>query len=206
MTDFFALLGEPRRPWLDPEALKAKFLALTAEAHPDRVHNSTPAEKQSANERYVELNAAYQCLREPKERLIHLLELERGTRPEGVQRIPPATADLFMNVNQLCHEADALLLERARTSSPILKLRLFENGMALGERLNALLQRLNAKRNAFAEQMKDLNMAWESAPPAGAPTRVNSLPCDRLERLYRDLSYLTRWSQQIQERILQLSF
>ena len=48
MTDYFALLGETRRPWLDTEALKAKFLTLTASVHPDRVHNATPTEKQIA--------------------------------------------------------------------------------------------------------------------------------------------------------------
>ena len=37
MADYFALLDEPRRPWLDPEELKAKFHALTATVHPDRV-------------------------------------------------------------------------------------------------------------------------------------------------------------------------
>ena len=36
MTDCFALLGEPRCPWLDAEALKSRFLVLSAEAHPDR--------------------------------------------------------------------------------------------------------------------------------------------------------------------------
>jgi|SRR5689334_18781409 len=205
MTDFFALLEEPRRPWLDPEALKAKFLALATEAHPDRVHNSTQSEKLGANERYIRLNAAYSCLREPRDRLIHLLELERGTRPEDVQIIPPAIADLFTVVSRLCHETEAFLLERARTSSPILKVRLFENGMALTDRLNKLLLDLSAKRNAVVVQIKDLNMAWESAPPVGSPTRVNSLPCGRLEHACRELSYLNRWSQHIQELILQLS-
>ena len=79
MTDYFALLNEPRRPWIDSEALKARFLVLTAEAHPDRVHNALPAKKKSAHERYTELNTAYLCLREPRESLRHLLELERGT-------------------------------------------------------------------------------------------------------------------------------
>jgi hypothetical protein len=110
-----------------------------------------------------------------------------------------------MAVSQLCREADALLLERARTSSPILKVRLFEDGMALADRLNKLLQQLNGKRNALAGQLKDLNMAWGSAPPVGSPTRVHLLPCGRLEQVYSELSYLNRWSQQIQERILQLS-
>src|SRR5438445_2111306 len=101
MTDYFALLDEPRRPWLDPEVLKARFLALTAEVHPDRVHGATETEKRTANQRYADLNAAYNCLREPKERLLHLLELERGKKPEEVQKIPAGMMDLFAEIGQL---------------------------------------------------------------------------------------------------------
>ena len=206
MTDYFALLDESRRPWIDPLSLKTKFLALTAEVHPDRVHTASEAEKQAANQRYAELNAAYNCLREPKERLRHLLELERGSKPEGVQKISPATMDCSVEVSRLCHEADGFLAGRARASSPMLKVQLFNEAMALSEKLNAQLQKLNVKRDLLVEQLKKLNMAWESAPPVGSPARVNVLPCSPLEHIYRDFSYLARWAEQVQERIAQLSF
>src|SRR5260221_13341315 len=109
MKDYFALLTEPRRPWLDLEQLKAEFLALSAEAHPDRVHQASDAEKGSANQRFAELNAAYNCLREAKSRLQHLLELELGSRPKEVQEIAPETMDLFMEVGQLCREVDRFI-------------------------------------------------------------------------------------------------
>ncbi len=205
MTDHFALLQEPRRPWIDPETLKVKFLALATEAHPDRTHNATEPEKQTANQRYADLNAAYRCLREPKERLLHLLELERGSKPEEVQKISPATMDLFLEVSRLCREADAFLAEKVQTTSPLLKVRLFEKAMALTDKLNPLQQEITGRRDALTEQMKYLNLAWESAPPVGSPARVHVLPCSRLEHIYRDFSYLTRWFQQIQERIVQLS-
>src|SRR6266478_7291458 len=95
MTDYFALLDEPRRPWIEPDSLKRKFFALSAEDHPDRVHQASDAEKVAAQQRYTELSAAYNCLREPKERLRHLLELERGTKPEDIQRIPSDLMDVF---------------------------------------------------------------------------------------------------------------
>ncbi len=206
MTDFFALFGEPRRPWLDPVELKAKFLAFTAEVHPDRFHNATEAEKRAASQRYTELNTAYNCLRAAKVRLLHLLELERGTKPPEVQQIPPATMDLFTQVNQLCREADSFLAEKANATSPILKVQMFEKGMALTEKLNSRLQQLNARREALTEQMKLLNLAWESAPPAGSPVRINVLPCTRLEHIYREFSFLTRWCEQLQERVARISF
>ena len=88
----------------------------------------------------------------------------------------------------------------------MLKVQLFEEAMALTEKLNAQLQKLNVKGDLLVEQLKNLNMVWESAPPVGSPARVNILPCSRLEHLYRDFSYLARWAEQVQERIAQLSF
>ena len=113
MADYFALLDEPRRPWLDPEVLKAKFHALAASVHPDRVHGAAQPEKQEANQRYADLNAAFQCLREPKERLRHLLELERGIKVEDVQKISTDTMDLMMEISAHCRETDAFLAEKA---------------------------------------------------------------------------------------------
>src|SRR5438128_12515999 len=96
MIDYFALFNEPRRPWLDGELLKAKFLQLSAEVHPDRVHGASAADKQRAHERSAELNAAYNCLREPKSRLQHLLELETGARPKQEEKYPPVNWYLLL--------------------------------------------------------------------------------------------------------------
>lgn len=90
MTDAFALLSESRRPWLDADALKSRFLPLSAEVHPDRVHSASEAEKAAANTRYAELNAAYNTLREPRDRLLHLLELEAGGKPRTCSAFRPA--------------------------------------------------------------------------------------------------------------------
>ena len=45
MTDYFALLDEPRRPWLDPEAIRQKFFARSGGVHPDKIHAASDAEK-----------------------------------------------------------------------------------------------------------------------------------------------------------------
>jgi DnaJ-domain-containing protein 1 len=206
MVDNFALLSEPRRPWLEPESLKPRFLALSAEVHPDRVHNAGETEKAAANQRYALLNAAYNCLREPKERLIHLLELESGARPKDVQRIPPGTMDLFVEIGQTCREADAFLAEKSKTTSPLLKVRMFEQGMEWTDKLNRLQQRVNLKRDDIFAELRTMNAAWESAPAAASSERVAALPLERLEQLYRVASYIARWTEQIQERVTQLSF
>src|SRR5688572_6125466 len=114
VSDHFALLNEPRRPWLEPETLKGKFLALSAEAHPDRVHQASESDKLASNQRYTELNAAYNCLREPRDRLRHLLELELGQKPSDLTNVPNDLMDLFFSVAKLLREVDAFVAEKGR--------------------------------------------------------------------------------------------
>jgi DnaJ-domain-containing protein 1 len=205
VTDAFALLDEPRRPWLDAEALKQKVQPLSSAVHPDRFHSAPEAERLQATARYTELNAAYNTLREPKERLLHLLELEAGAKPKDVQRIPPGTMDLFVEVGQLCRDVDAFIAEQANVTSPLLKVQMFERGMEWTDKLQALQQRINAKRDELATELQQMNAVWESAPAIGSPERAAALPLERLEQVYRVFSYIARWSEQIQERNVQLA-
>jgi DnaJ-domain-containing protein 1 len=204
MTDHFALLNEPRRPWIDPEILKQKFLVLSSEVHPDRVHNSSETDKRNAQDRYTSLNAAYNCLKEPKSRLHHLLELELGTKPGNVQAIPSDLMEVFMQVSQLCREADAFLAESQAVNSPLLKVRMFERGQEWTDKLTALLKLLNAKGDALVGELKSLDAEWPGRPEAQPANRGRMLR--RLEELYQLFSYFARWSGQIQERIVRLSF
>ena len=199
MTDYFALLDEPRRPWLDPQALKTKFLKLAAETHPDKKPGAGEMEKAAANRDYAELNAAFICLAEPKLRLLHLLELELGTKPPEVQQIPSALGNLFAEVAMTCENADAFLAVKNKTASPLLQVRLFEQAQALDGQLRALQTRLAGLQGKLIEELKSLDASWTSS--AGErPVWLN-----RLEELYRLFGYFNRWNGQIQERIVQLS-
>jgi DnaJ-domain-containing protein 1 len=200
MTDYFTLLNEPRRPWLEPESLKEKFLTLSATVHPDRAHHLGDAERAAAQERYTELNAAYNCLREPKERLRHLLELELGPLPKDVQRIPSALMDLSLEVGKACREADAFLAEKARATSPLLQVSFFQRGEEFTDNLQALRQKVNALNDRLTDELKQIDAAWQS----GAEPRKPLLP--RLQELHGLFGYFARWTAQIQERTVRLSF
>jgi curved DNA-binding protein CbpA len=202
--NYFELLDQPRRPWLNPDELKTKFLSLSGSCHPDRLHDASAAEKQSATDRYAALNAAYNALREPKDRLAHLLELELGSKPGDVQKIPNATVDLFMQVGNTLREVDAFLSQRAQITSPLIKAQSFEKAMDYTDQLNALQQRLNQTRDEFHRELQQMNQAWEAAPKYGTE-RLAALPLTRLEEMYRSLSFLTRWTNQVQQRIIHLS-
>ena len=203
MKDSFALFNEPRRPWLEPEALKQKFLALSAQLHPDRVHGAGEAQKKEAQERYAELNAAYNRLRDPKERLSHLLELELGARPQDVQRIPDGLISLFSEINQSCRETDALLAEKDKVTSPLLKVQIFDRAQEQSQKMSALQQRVNSQREHLLADLQAIDRDWGLRLQESSLARNSSL--QRLEEIYRLLSYFTRWMTQLQERIVQLA-
>ncbi len=205
MTDYFALLNEPRRPWVDADVIKQRFRELSNDLHPDRVHSAGEEEKQRATQRYSELNAAHNTLREPRDRLLHLLELEAGAKPKDVQRIPPGTMDIFVEVGQICRDVDAFLVERGKVTSPLVKVQMFERGMDWTDKLQSLLQRINARRDELAGELQQMNVTWKSAPAIGSAERPAALPLERLEQIYRVFSYIARWSEQINERVVQLA-
>src|SRR4051812_12655733 len=183
MTDYFALFNEPRRPWLDPESLKQKFLALSATVHPDRVHNLGEAERAAANERATELNAAYNCLREPKDRLRHLLELELGALPKDVQRIPSELMDLSLQIGAGCRETDAFLAEKSKATSPMLQVQFFERGESFADKLKLLQQHVSKLNERLTAELKEIDAAWQS----GSSAREGLLA--RMEELHRLFSY-----------------
>jgi hypothetical protein len=168
------------------------------------VHQSPESERVAANHRYSELNAAYNCLRDPKDRLRHLLELELGGKPADIQRVPPEMMDGHFAVAGLCREADNLIAESARISSPILKVQQFERNQELTEKLRARQQIINVRHEKLMKELESMNPAWlsRSANDAAQP----ELPLENLDAIYRELGYLTRWSAQLQERVVQLSF
>jgi curved DNA-binding protein CbpA len=200
VTDNFALLNELRRPWLDAHLLKQKFVALSANAHPDKIHSTNESEKSAATKKFAELNAAYNCLLEPKSRLLHLLELELGAKPGDIQQIPPALADLFAEIAAVCHRADDFLAEKNKTTSPLLQVRLFERAQEWIEQLNLLQRKLNELSGKLTGELKSLDEKWIEN---NLETRGDLLK--KLEELYRLSGYFNRWNNQIQERAVQLS-
>lgn len=197
MIDNFALLNEPRRPWIDPEPLKEKFISLSSEVHPDRLHNASATEKELATKRYSELNAAYNCLREPKDRLRHLLELTLNKKLEEIQQIPAGMMEEAFEVGSLCRKVDAFLSEKEKATSPMLKVQLFEQGQEWVDKLTELQGRISKRRDSVLEEIRQIDAIWDDG---------SNSALSRLDEIYRLLSYFNRWTGQIQERILSLSF
>jgi DnaJ-domain-containing protein 1 len=199
MTDYFALLGEPRRPWLEAEQLKVKFHKLSAQAHPDK---ASAAERETANQRFAGLNSAYNCLRDPKERLRHLLELALGKRPSQTQVLPAGLMDWFGEIAGLRRDVQAFLAEARKVKSPLLRVELFERAQDWTDRLRAVQHRLNDRENQLLHELQVLDGEWVQLRDAQAN---RSVLLQRLEHIQQELGFCTRWSGQLQETIVQLA-
>jgi hypothetical protein len=176
MTDYFALLQQERRPWLDPEELKEKYFALTRLAAPD-----------------APLNEAYRVLSDPKLRLHHLLLLERVDLAAG-RPVPAPVADLFWNTGAVLREAERWLIQNEGTSTALQRSLAAAERASLQGRISELDERLRPTYESRLEQLRQLDATWQAASP--------NLP--QLLELYDSIAYLSRLLEQIAEKKFQL--
>ena len=177
MTDYFALLGEARRAWLDPEKLKEKYFAL---------NRATAAD--------AELNEAYRVLSDPKLRLHHLLTLD-GAELTARRQVPPSVAELFWNTGTLLRELDQWLLRSAEATSTLSRALLSSERTKIEGDLEKLEEQLTALYESELAQLRQIDAGSKSAFP-------NDLP--RLIQFYDSISYLTRLREQVTEKRFRL--
>jgi len=194
MTDHFASFGEPRRPWLDEEALKARFHALTTRHHPDVAENAGEA----ANP-FAALTVAYRVLGDARARLRHLLELEAPEEPFRGVPAPASVGDLFPEMGAKKHALDAFLKKRADATSALAKALLASEQFALQEELEDWLGILEAERTKWLARLPELDAAWMHA--AGDQAKR---PVREVAETAQALGYLDKWSAQIREGLVRL--
>jgi curved DNA-binding protein CbpA len=187
MTDYFALLDQPRTPWLDLAALKEVFHRKTLEQHPD----STRA----AEGDFAKLNEAYQVLQDPKRRLHHLLELQ-GAPAASTNQIPQQLQELFLEIGAL-NQRTTQLLEKIRTASnPLSRSLLKGEVVAAQKEVASLRHKVRELTEAADERLRQMNPGWLTNPAAQIADAA---------ALYLRFSYLGRWSAQLDELAFQLS-
>ena len=194
MVDYFALLNFPRTPWLDPAEVQKRFLELSAAMHPDRVHNLGAAETSAANDKFSELNKAAATLRDPKERLHHLLALETGNAPSAAQNISNELIELFARVGQTCRNVDEFLAERNRATSPMLQAQLFAQGLEWTDRIGELQQQVGIVKARAEEELIQTAQTWP-----------DKKQYDRLAALAHTFAMTAKWEAQLQERFATLA-
>ncbi len=193
VEDFFALLGERRRPWLDPAHVKETFHRLSRTEHPDQ---QTDPDATNADAGFAVINQAQAALRDPKARLRHLLELEfPQVKLSGPTTVPATLADLFAPVHGLLQEIDALLAKKASAPSALAKALLTRQELLLREKAEACLEQIGSLHAAAVAELQAFDSEWDARPADAA---------GRLHDFYQRFAYLTRWTDQLRERLFQL--
>ena len=80
-----------------------------------------------------------------------------------------------------------------------------QEGLEWADTLQGLQNRVNARRDELTAELRAMNAAWDAAPPVGSLDRASALPLERLEQIYRAMSYVARWTEQLSERVVQLA-
>lgn len=214
MTDHFAVLGEARRPWLEEDALKERFLELTSQHHPDVAHAANAAD--AANEAgqsgqptavdFSAINLAYQTLRDPRARLRHLLELELEAAGENAsaepkhQAPPEAINALFARMGTIKMKSDTFLQKRGAATSAVAKALLLPEQFALQEELEEWLAELEGERLANLALLPSLDTLWL----AGRSHPQHKEVVATLGQMVQLFGYLDRWIAQIRELLVKL--
>jgi curved DNA-binding protein CbpA len=194
MADYFALLGEKRRPYLDPERVTEVFHELSRSQHPDQQNLRAGDGEGEAD--FARLNQAQQTLRDPKLRLGYLLSLEfPDVRLSGPAEVPAELAGLFAPVHSLLGKADALLARKAAAPSALARALLAREELALRAEVETQFQELDQLHAAALAELKEYDANWKSGEPSGRRQLVG---------FYQRFSYLSRWLEQFRERLFQL--
>jgi curved DNA-binding protein CbpA len=187
MPDHFAILAQPRRPWLDAEALKDAFHRATAQEHPDVAGGS--------GENAAALNAAYAVLRDPATRLRHLLALEWPDFAASPASIPAALADFFGRIATLRQTGAALTKKEAAAQSPLARALLAGDRAAQHGDLQAALAELEAAEAAALADLRAIDAMWDQ--------RETTTPA-LLAAAQQRFSFLAKWQAQLREDLFKL--
>jgi curved DNA-binding protein CbpA len=193
--DYFVLLDQPRRPWLDPEHLKAKHQQLTLALHPDISAGEATKWEAVNSQSFSAINEAYRVLSDPKQRLGHLLGFERHT-PSSSGSVPNELVELFAKIGDYIRDADDLLKKMADANSALAKSLLQPQVLNEQRRGSELLDQLQRLSDNALNELRRLDDLWDEQ---------REQVIEPLEDLYRNFAYLSRWTEQLRERKFRLS-
>jgi len=182
MTDYFALLEQPRAPWLNPAALKEAFHEKTLKQHPDIQTAGTEGQ-------FALLNEAYQVLRDPKRRLQHLLELQGAGATSGQQTIPADLQELFLQIGATNQRAKLLLEQLGAATTALSRSILKPKAIETRREVDTLRGIIRDRTEAAEEELR----------------QTGTTQVDALSALHLKFAYLGRWSAQLDELAFQLS-
>ncbi|MEY2492053.1 MAG: DnaJ domain [Verrucomicrobiota bacterium] len=186
MTDCFALLGQPRLPHLDQDAIQQAFRERARLLHPDA--NST-----AASEAFTELNNALGVLRDPRLRLQHLLALENSEPP--TEALGSEVADLFSRAAEIAQRAKQDTRSARGSESAITQSMRQVKRREISEQLGSFLQELESNELTAQCDLARLNQKWNNNRDAAIA---------EAKRLQQRFTFIQRWLETLRELQFQL--
>lgn len=181
MTDFFALLDQPRQPWLDEEVLEKVFHQRARSSHPDANSGASGSE-------FVQLNEAFAVLRNPKSRLQHLLALEGATSIEPA--IAPDFIELFASATEIAARARKESVRGTSEESAITRSMSEIRRRKLRHELATMIEKLEAEEAKTRNELRALNEMWTSDRTAAV---------SEAGKLQQRFAFSTRWLSTLRE-------
>jgi curved DNA-binding protein CbpA len=187
MPDPFAALALPRRPWLEPAAIKEAFHRASAARHPDAPGGDAAA--------FAALNEAWRTLSDPASRLRHLLALEFPAHVADPAALPSTLMDFFPRIAALRQSHHHFLHRQKSAAGALGQALLAADRLALERELRRALTELEAENERALEKMRALDADWEQRTAATA---------ECVAALQRRLTFLAKWITQLREAIFTL--
>ncbi len=181
MTDAFVLLGLPRRPLLEEDALTSAYLALAKSLHPDSPAGDT--------DKFSETKAAFELLRDPAQRLRHLIELETGQKPKP--QAPTVAGCLFSDVCAATEFSRSILTKVATAKSPLVRALQIGELRSAVSRTESVLQAVAKIQSQHSEELAHLDSEWPKYPEAAT--------------LAANLGFLAKCRHQLEESLFELT-
>lgn len=177
MRDAFSVFGFERRPLVDAEALKESYLRLAVERHPD-----LPG---GGEEKFRDLQQAYQILSQPAARLRHLVELNfpESGRTDG----PPPHADLFLRVGGAVQAAKAVFSRREKSISALARALVSPEIVSALRQVREARESLRRTLEELEVRLKDFDDRW----PAVSATELTTLASS--------FAFVSRWMSELSE-------
>lgn len=178
-SDYFSVMGLPRKLEVDPRVLEPVFHALSRRFHPDVYRMATGRERIIALENSAVLNQAYRVLRDPFERVAYLLQLELGKEVAESKDAPPqALFEEILEVQELLGEYRFA----EEDEKPALRRQLEERSIDLAAEQERLAERLTG----------ELFPAWDALQDSRSGSEERGSLLTEMRRILGERAYLRR--------------
>jgi DnaJ-domain-containing protein 1 len=184
MIDFFAVFGLEPRPVLDADVLGDLFANKSKTSHPDR----------AADGDFATLNQAFNTLRDPASRIMHLLALS-GEEPKPKSASAGVSA-WFGKIATGLQQFDRMFQPLTQEDSSLLRAIKIREAQSVLAELEEISEGLTSEKERLLQAMAQIDARWSSDCVADR---------DSLAQIACDLRFLEKWLAQISERRLRLA-